>query len=164
MSYEEYNDMFIDAQTKKSKYHMYTFDIVNSKTMLNRYEAQKKMILLASKIYQDITNIETKLGHKILVMEEGFMSLEDNKPLFEFGFKREPFIYGDSFGFTIYKDTLSKEDIMDIYNRNMSKLNIDFEFHLADGYYETNDYTEGNKKYFRGYCIQKLVELHKKPI
>ena len=35
------------------------------------------------------------------------------------------------------------------------------EFHIADGYYETNDYGEGGTKFFRGYCIQTLETLHK---
>ena len=33
--------------------------------------------------------------------------------------------------------------------------------HLADGYSETNNYEEGNEKYFRGYCIDLLSNLHK---
>ena len=35
------------------------------------------------------------------------------------------------------------------------------EFHIADGYYETNEYGEGGIKFFRGYCLQTLETLHK---
>ena len=31
------------------------------------------------------------------------------------------------------------------------ELNIPFEFHLADGYYETNKWEEGSELFFRGY-------------
>lgn len=77
------------------------------------------------------------------------------------GFKQEPFIYGDVIGFTVYRDSISKEEVMHIFNQSKEELNIDFEFHLADGYYETNDYALGNIKYFREYCIELLCNLHK---
>ena len=40
-------------------------------------------------------------------------------------------------------------------------LQIPFDFHIADGYYETNNWVEGKDKYFRGYCIDLLSNLHK---
>ena len=33
--------------------------------------------------------------------------------------------------------------------------------HVADGYYETNEWSERNSKFYRGYCIQTLETLHK---
>ena len=42
-----------------------------------------------------------------------------------------------------------------------NELNIDFNFHTADAFYETNDYAHGKTKYFRGHCLQKLCDLHK---
>ena len=35
------------------------------------------------------------------------------------------------------------------------------EFHISDGYYETNEYKEGNTKLYRGYCLQILEKYHK---
>ena len=40
-------------------------------------------------------------------------------------------------------------------------IGIDYEFHYSDGYYETDDWCEGQDKYFRGYCIDLLSNLHK---
>ena len=75
--------------------------------------------------------------------------------------KQEPFLFGDTFGFTIYRDSLDKDVILSIYEYFRVALNIDFELHINDGYYETNDYGEGNKKYFRGYCCDLLANYHK---
>lgn len=66
--------------------------------------------------------------------------------------KSEPFIWGD---------TLSREYVLMIFDYYYKKLNINFNFHIADGYYETNDYELGGKKYFRGYCIDILSNLYK---
>ena len=63
------------------------------------------------------------------------------------------------FGFTIYKDSLDKEVIYYLYEKYKEELKIDFNFHVADGFYETNDYCEGQTKYFRGYCIELLSVL-----
>ena len=38
---------------------------------------------------------------------------------------------------------------------------IDFDLHISDGYYETNDYGEAGTRYFRGYCIDLLSNFHK---
>ena len=56
--------------------------------------------------------------------------------------KQEPFKIGDMFGFTIYRDSLDKDTILSIYEYFKCSLDIDFEYHLADGYYETNNYEE----------------------
>ena len=68
----------------------------------------------------------------------------------------------NGFGFTIYRDSLDKEEIYYIYEYYKNILEIDFEIHIADGFYETNDYSLGNKLYFRGYCMDLLSTLHKK--
>lgn len=78
-----------------------------------------------------------------------------------FGFKEEPFIFGDLVGFTVYRDSISTEEVIDVFNECREIIGIDYEFHIADGYYETDDWTEGQDKYFRGYCIDLLSNLHK---
>ena len=142
---------------------MFTFDIVNSKKMnfSTRRDAQEKSIKLIKSIYQVLTEIQDKLGRKILVFEEGFVDFDSQLPRYEFGMKQEPFVLGDVFGFTIYRDSLDKDVVLSIYDYFRQSLDIDFNMHIADGYYETNKYEEGNKKYFRGYCIDLLSNLHK---
>lgn len=162
MATSEYNDLFLLCQ-ETGKYHMFTFDIVNSKKMdnLTRKIAQEKLIDLMRSIYQVIFEIQEKTGKQILVFEEDFVTFDSNLPLKGFGMKREPFLIGDTFGFTIYRDSLDKDVVLSIYEYFRVSLNIDFDLHINDGYYETNDYSEGNTKYFRGYCLDALSNFHK---
>jgi len=161
MSTFEYNDLFIKAQ-EIGNYHVFVFDIVDSKKMNNkeRYIAQQKMINLMLKIYNSIKKIEQNQNKKILVFEEDFIFWNQGK-LNGFGFKYEPFLHGDMFGFTIYRDSLSKDIVYDLFKKYKKELDIDFYFHTCDGYYETNDYGKGNELYFRGYCIDTLSKMHK---
>lgn len=161
LSTNEYNDLFLKCQ-KTGMYHIFTFDIVNSKKMTesDRYDAQFKLIELNLMMYRLIQEKEQKEKRKILVFEDGFTKLGELR-LNNFGYKQEPFIYGDLIGFTVYRDAITKEEVLNIFNKSKSALNINFEFHLADGYYETNNWIEGNTKYFRGYCIDLLSNLHK---
>ena len=165
MSSIEYNDLFLLSQ-ETGKYHMFTFDIVGSKKMdkETRTKAQYKMIKLMKSIYQLLTEIQEKTKKQILVFEEDFVPYDSCISFKGFGMKQEPFIIGDVFGFTIYRDSIDKDIIMNIYEYFKNSLDIDFDFHLADGYYETNDYSLGDTQYFRGYCMDILSTLHKKEI
>lgn len=162
MSTYEYHDLFLKCQDT-GLYHVFTFDMVNSKNMSIEYRknAQPKLISLMLKIYEKIKNIEKRTNKKILVFEDGFYSTFDHVRR-GFGLKQEPFIIGDMFGFTVYRDSISTETIYYLYEKYKKELGIDFDFHLANGYYETNDYSEGSTKYFRGYCIDVLSNYHKK--
>ena len=162
MSTFEYNDLYLKCQDT-GIYHMYVFDIVGSKKMppQQRKEAQTKMINLMNEIYETLEKIEQKTNKKILVFEEDFVTHKSGLNYKGFGFKQEPFLFGDAFGFTVYRNSIDKEMIYLIYQYNKKKLNIGFSFHIADGYYETNDYSLGNKLYFRGYCMSLLSTLHK---
>ena len=105
-----------------------------------------------------LESIEKKRNIKILVRP-----FEESNH-YEIGFTqtdKEPIIIGDLTYFTIYRDTLTREEVISIFEYCMNLLNIDFEFHYADGYYETHYWTEGKTKYFRGYCIDTLSNLHK---
>ena len=59
MSTFEYNDLYLKCQ-QTGLYHVFIFDIINSKKMSKQYrnEAQKKMEKLMIKIYKTIENIE----------------------------------------------------------------------------------------------------------
>ena len=73
----------------------------------------------------------------------------------------DPYILGDCFQFTVLRDTISKEQIIDWVYELKEKLNMPEKFHITDAYYETNEYGEGGTKFYRGYCIQTLETLHK---
>lgn len=161
MSTHEYNDLFLKCQNS-GRYHVFTFDIVGSKKMEHkiRYDAQYKIMELAMMIYKIIEQKELKENKKILVFEDEFTKLGEYR-LNVFGYKQEPFIFGDLIGLTVYRDSITTQEVIDIFNKCKKKLGIEFEFHIADGYYETNDWVEGKDKYFRGYCIDLLSNLHK---
>ena len=163
MSTFEYNDLYLKCQDT-GKYHMFVFDIVESKKMSKqeRIIAQNKMIKLMTRIYKTIEKIQETTNRKILVFEEDFVTYESGKDFKGFGLKIEPFLFADTFGFTIYRDSLDKDVIYYIYEYFKKSLDIDFEFHVQNGSYETNDFVEGIYKYFRGYCIDILSNLHKK--
>lgn len=164
MSSFEYIDMFIERQSK-GNYHMFVFDIVDSKKMQpkNRKTAQEQMIELMKRIYSEIKQIEELSQTKILVMHiDGIVPYEENqRVMYKFGMLFEPWIFGDTFGFTIYRNSLPKELILSIYEKYKQELNITFDFHIADGYYETNKWEEGTELFFRGYCMDILSNLHK---
>ena len=159
MSAYEYNDLFLKCQ-RTGLYHMFTFDIKNSKKIENtdwRMISQTRLIL---NVYRKIQEKEILENRKILVFEEGFRHFGEGRNN-EFGFKEEPFIYGDLIGLTVYRNSITKEEILKIFEEEKEYLQIDFDFHMADGYYETNNWIEGNEKYFRGYCMDLLSNLHK---
>ncbi len=163
MSTFEYNDLFIKCQDT-GRYHMFVFDMVGSKTMPADYRnhAQILMIQLAVSIYSTLQNMEQQLEKKILVFEEDFVHFGEDRSYQGFGFKQEPIVFGDTFGFTIYRDSIDSDTVYHIYEEEKDKLGIDFEFHTADGFYETNDYGLGSTQYFRGYCFDVLSNFHKK--
>ena len=165
MSSIEYNDLFLLCQDT-GKYHMFTFDIVDSKQMdkETRTDAQYKLINLMKSIYQTLTEIQEKTGNEILVFEDDFVSYNSGINVKGFGMKQEPFLIGDFFGFTVYRDSIDNDTIMHIYEYFKRSLSIEFDIHVADGYYETNDYSLGSSQYFRGYCMDILSNLHKDKI
>ena len=121
------------------------------------------MIKLMLKIFEQIKVIKQETNKKILLQEKEIVTYGDYSNMKRsFGLLMEPFIFGDTFGFTIYKNSLTKEEVLKIYEQYKKELNIDFEFHIKDGYYETNKWEEGNKLFFRGYCIDILSKYHKK--
>jgi len=161
MSTFEYNDLFLKCQ-QTGIYHVFTFDIKDSKKMCmkKRYDAQFQIAELILMVYKKLEKKQFEENRQILVFEDEFTKLGEYR-LNVFGYKQEPFIYGDLIGFTVYRNTITNEEIIDIFNRCKKALGVDFEFHIADGYYETNNWVEAPNKYFRGYCIDLLSNLHK---
>lgn len=164
MSTYEYTDMFIERQDK-GKYHMFVFDIINSKKMTpnTRRNAQIQMEQLMKQIYNEIKQIEINLQTKILVINiDDIVPYEERQKVDKkIGMLFEPWIFGDTFGFTIYRDSLPKEIILSIYEKYKQELNITFDFHIADGYYETNKWKERKAFFFRSYCLDILSNYHK---
>ena len=166
MSSIEYIDLFMRVQNnKEAKYHLFTFDIVGSTKMSSEHLVEAESILqnIITDVYNILCQKEKAINKKILVFENSF--IKDNDlvitGIHEFGLKIEPFKLGDMVGFTIYRNTLSREEIIAIFNMVKEQYKYEYELHYADGYYETNDYSDGSNKLFRGYCIDILSNIHK---
>lgn len=160
MSTSEYNDLFLKCQST-GMYHVFCFDLVGSKKLTDKgINYSIDLFKLITLVYNKIHLKELNDNKKILVYNDNYVFLGE-KVKYGFGFKEEPFIYGDLVGFTVYRDSISREEVMEIFNECKDIIGIDFEFHIADGFYETDDWCEANEKYFRGHCIDLLSNLHK---
>lgn len=163
MSTYEYIDLCKKAQNSNSKYRVFTFDIINSKKMNKevRNIASYKMELLMLKIYNEILNIE-KIKNKEILLKEDVVSykerfLVDRK----FEMLYEPFLFADTFGFTVYNGSIEEEVVLEIFEKYKQELEIDFSFHVNNMCYETNDYGLGGILFFRGYAIDICSALNK---
>lgn len=146
MSWYDYNDMFDKAQ-REGKYHLFVFDLKGSRKA-GHYQPYISLLLYGS--YFAIKNLEKERNIKIL----------HTNPIFNKGDRGdllEPFFFsGDLFGFTIIRGTLTEGEVYNLFKIVKDELNIKYEFHYDNGFYETDNYIEGNNKYFRGYCMQYL--------
>ncbi len=156
MSYNEYNDMFIKCQNA-GPYKLYAYDVKGSRNLRdpNLVPNLYKLILL---VMSKIRILETE--HKILYDKDDLIYYGSTVPCID-GNIREPMLVGDAIAFTVYRDSITDEVVDKIFEESKNELGINYEFHKANGYYETNNWSEGNKKYFRGYCFALLTEGHK---
>ena len=164
MAYEEYLDLYLLAQNNpKALYYVVSFDVVNSKLMIpeKRTMLQKNIEIIAQYVYNKLLDSEIRLQKQVVIKDKRFIRPWDsNATELNHNF-RDPLIYGDTFQFTVLRDTVTKEEIIEWVNECKNDLNMEEELHIADGYYETNEYNEGGTKYFRTYCLQTLATLHK---
>lgn len=166
MSSEEYLDLYLLAQENpQAPYYMVSFDVVNSKSKSN--EECSKMLnnigTIVYYVYNKLLEKEKELNKEILIKDERFFNPWNppkNEKVLNYNFL-DPYVLGDNFCFTVLRDTVTKEEIIDLVNTCKKIIKMDDEFHIADGYYETNEYIEGGTKFFRGYCYGILSNLHK---
>jgi len=163
MATYEYIDLCVKAQNTSSEYCVFTFDIVGSKKMSKevRNIASYKMELLMLKMYNEMSNIEKGENRKILLREDVVPYANRHLVDKKFGMLFEPFIFANTFGFTVYNGSISVSEVLEIFNRLKIELKIDFEFHVNNLCYETNDYGLGGKLFFRGYAIDICSSLNK---
>ena len=145
------------AVTGEANWYEWTFTQVNDLTGIS---FQFKNATTASGNFEENNGVEEILKKEILIHDQSYLNIfEYTKG--DFAFKCEPFIFGDVVGLTIINNSIPPILIIDIFNMNKKELNIDFDFHIAYGNYETDDYVLGGKLTFRGYVIHILSELHK---
>lgn len=180
MSYTEYYDLYEKCQDY-APYHLFVFDVVGSKQISqidDKYIA--KISLLIDNVYKKIEEIEKQTQKQILhrgpclsrpqlyEYTDGYsvfkqVNLPKEKRRYQLTELNDPFqICGDTIGLTILRDTLTEEEVYNIFDQTKEKLNISYDFHYANCYYETDEYSEGGTKFYRGYAIPILANQHKK--
>lgn len=158
MSYIEYNDLLLKCQNI-GKYRLFTLDLIDSgNTKLEKYNNLKTAM---ERIYQDILMLEKELNKQILITNEGFKTPLDENISF---LQEDWFILGDAVGITIYNKSIPTEVINKIIELNLKEMNLTDNVHQYNLSYETNDYTKGHDKYYRGYAIQISTNIHKIPL
>ena len=141
MSYMEYVDMYEKAQEKKSDKITIIIDVVNSKN--NPVYIKERMNII--KMMEELTS------------KNYFEIITDNKRLFKDN--KKFIILGDLFAITIKaNDSISNimKKYLNIIKTLKEKYSIHVDFHYNSCYYETDDWVEGNSKYYSGYAIQQL--------
>ena len=182
MSYTEYYDLFDKCQSN-APYHLFVFDLVGSKKIYAQedYTYLSKISLLIDTLYKKIENLEKIQNRQILHRnpllyrptlveseeKKGYFyfvkpTLQDDSQIFRQDLSAPFRILGDMIGLTILRDTLKIEEVYALFDQTKEELNITYDFHYANGFYETDDYGKGHNKLFRGYAIQMLGTQHKK--
>lgn len=142
MSYFEYTDMF-DACQDSGKYHMFIVDIKNSKDLDIRDSLGLR------------TAIMNKIVDVVCTLKRDDMLHVNTHPLYN---RDGYFIFGDLFGFVVKSgcEQRTRKIMQSKFTTLASQL------HFADGKYETDDWAQGAKEYYFGYCIQELEKRAKK--
>lgn len=144
MSWDEYNDLF-DLAQEKGKYHLFVFDIKGSRNGYDNLIIQE----LRNCIFSRLKDLELQRGIDII-----------HTPVEEARGHRSG-ILGDVFSVIIIRDTLAVNEVHEIFKEEKKKLNIPYEFHYDDGFYETDDWVLGNTLYYREYAIPFLEKRSK---
>ena len=159
MSYDEYFDFFHKAQNKQCPFRAFTFDVVNSKKQneyINNHENFLDCILY---VYTLLEQEEKISNTKILLKDQ-----HNNSPLNFNKFNNNlnnPMILGDMATYFVYNNSISTKRMIEMFKTALDKFNISYPFHFATGIYETNDYTKGGEKLYKGYMPQILESLSK---
>lgn len=175
MSYREYEELFQKCQ-KTAPYHMFIYDVKGSR-QISSQKMRSDLILLTFSVLKEIKKREKETRKTIwhcgngLILPEIVEKEKEGISYYDIQYPRkieradslEPYIgSGDLIAFTIKRDSMQAKEVNTIFDSEKEKLQIPYDFHRADGYYETDFYQEGDKQYFRGYCLQRLEEESKK--
>lgn len=142
MSYAEYKDMFERCQII-GKYHMFIIDIAGSRNM-------SKEELLDCK-----SQIEEKLSHIVNFLDNEFGIIHKNDS--NIYLNNNYFQHGDLYGFVTIRG--HKKIVEELINQEFK--DFKYNIHYNNGNYETDNWVEGNNKYYFGYCIQQLEKNSK---
>lgn len=173
MSCSEYFDLYLNCQDT-APYHLFVYDMVDSK---QHAEASRQVHLLRlifgleSKVEQlerktgrTILHRGTPIIHNGLVQKNGHYQMEPQWKSNQM--RREDLVdpvcmQGDCLVLTVLRDRITAQEMDVLFEETKKELRIPYDFHKANGYYETDEWTEGQTRYFRGYAIALLSSFHK---
>ena len=172
MSFDEYKTLFDKCQ-KYAQIHLFVYDMINGRQVKDMYKRQSDIVRLLVAVYEEIENIEKQTHKKILHKSKDleYCNLKNKDGIYEIQYPKnikrvdllEPFaLSGDLIGFTIERGTLNPLQVDYIFEQKKKELGLNYSFHKANGFYETDKWEEADKKYFRGYCIQQLEQNSKR--
>ena len=157
MSYDEYFDLFKQAQAKQCPYRAFMFDVANCK---QNPEYREKYFDVIQLFLQKIKQQEQILGTKILRNNSNNLPLFENMPQLD-GRKCNPMILGDMFTVFVENGSISTEKIKTLFAESCKQLDYNYKFHFATCVYETDSYIEGGTKLYKGYVPQLLEKTSK---
>ena len=178
MSYDEYFDLFFQAQEKDCPYRAFTFDIVNSRNQAQYISEHNKFISLMTDVYDELKAEEEKTNTKILLDDSNNVKpiyvptfeIKDDESLETFkkysevhwnGNLLNPMQLGDMITYFVHNNSIATEKMIEIFSKDLDKKGIDYPFHFQTAVYETNDYAEGGTKLYKGYVPQMLEKMSK---
>jgi hypothetical protein len=181
MAAEDHINEFLLAQkNEQAPYYVVSFDVVNCKLL--KETVTDNIFVIMKYVYSKLLESEKILNKQVVIKGEKWIRawetiiIPDSLPVHEntvgsipikkiaeyrASFNIDPWVCGDCFEFTVLRDTVSKEEIIKwVYECN-EMLNFGYEFHIADAYYETNNYYEKYDKLYRVDCLSVLEQFHK---
>lgn len=159
MSYSEYWDLFYIAQKKQCPFRAFTFDVKNSKSNKEYINNRDKYFKLIEYVYNALIQEEIKNNKKILIKDK-FNQKYSNQNTNNNNYLN-PMIIGDMFTFFVYENSMTQNEIVNLFIKGLKKLNINYDFHFMTGKYQTHDYKQGKSLLYKGYVPQMLEYLSK---
>ncbi len=166
MGYKYYYDLYLKAQENNAKYRMFCFNVKNHCRLNKNIPYLPHLTKLIDDVTKDVLLLEKKLEKEIFARDGDIIFVErqkDKKNTPTYRLTNMLFnpnnIDGHLIYFCVHNDSISEEDFLKIFTKNYEKLNLNYVFHYATGLYETNNYIDGGKKYYRGFCVRQLNEI-----
>lgn len=162
MSYNEYINMFKLAQKKECPFRAFMFDVVNSRNNQEYLSTKNtKFFKLLNCVYFLLQKEEEKTNKAILLKGKNNAKYSLGKKVIN-GNNYNPMHMGDMVTFFVYNNSITTNQMLKIFISALKICKITYSFHFNTGVYETNNYSQGKTKLYKGYMPQILEVLSKK--
>ena len=162
MAYEEYIDLINKCKSINTKYVLFALDGTAERKTDGGEFAQKSLELMIEMTNQFL-HLEKQTGKKYLVTEDVELCKSINDLLKTKKTKKglsclynPNFVSGDFISFYFYKDSITVDLFVDIFQKSAKIVNNKFDYHFSKQNYQTNDYLKGKNLLWVGYAGQYL--------